>query len=589
MIIRIQSREGTKRIDVLPSETCRTLWMKIAEEFGLNVNHSNWSVCRDRNSTVLFPCTKKPLSSAGLRHGDMVFIALPEQRAMDTSSSSTDAEAGSVQGVKEDEVDVLLSKESGRIERERDAQLCRHGPQGKCVHCLPVDPFDEEYLKSRDPPIKYLSFHSYLRKQQSGVDKGKYAFLESVSSTGKMRTNKSGDTWQELPSTITLKRQEYRHVDNIMFEDPGLVDRFIDYWRHGGKQRLGFLYGRYEVHRDVPLGIKAVVAAIYEPPQDTTASSIVLLEDEQAEIVNEVASHLGLHRIGWIFTDLEALPGQQGKVMFKRHGDTYFLTAEECIMAADFQLQHPNACRHVASGIFGSKFVTVVITGNSDEQISFEGYQVTNQAMTLVQENYLVPTIDAPELGYIRESDEGQYVPDVIYKEKEAYKVARPLPVEYLIVDMPAAFPQDPRPMFQCGVGKPFPVENRTDIGQLQNFDEFAQYLSHQPKDHFVSTITDFHLILYLSTAPSVDVIRPYVKELCEAICNHDDPVIYQWNERDAWKTVECLVEQFSMTGRGPPIITPPPQLQAWSCHRCTYMNRGNETICQICDSPRQG
>ena len=53
----------------------------------------------------------------------MVFIALPEQRAMDTSSSSTDAEAGSVQGVKEDEVDVLLSKESGRIERERDAQL----------------------------------------------------------------------------------------------------------------------------------------------------------------------------------------------------------------------------------------------------------------------------------------------------------------------------------------------------------------------------------------------------------------------------------------------------------------------------------
>ena len=64
--------------------------------------------------------------------------------------------------------------------------------------------------------------------------------------------------------------------------------------------------------------------------------------------------------------------------------------------------------------------------------------------------------------------------------------MARPLPVEYLIVDvspgshmlllsyillcvqMPAAFPQDPRPMFQCGVGKPFPVENRTDIGQLQ-------------------------------------------------------------------------------------------------------------------------
>jgi nuclear protein localization family protein 4 len=56
--------------------------------------------------------------------------------------------------------------------------------------------------------------------------------------------------------------------------------------------------------------------------------------------------------------------------------------------------------------------------------------------MTLVQEDYLVPTIDAPELGYIRESTPGRYIPDVIYKEKEAYKVARPLPVEYLIIDV---------------------------------------------------------------------------------------------------------------------------------------------------------
>ena len=32
-------------------------------------------------------------------------------------------------------------------------------------------PYDEEYLAKADPPIKFLSFHSYLRKLTGGVDK----------------------------------------------------------------------------------------------------------------------------------------------------------------------------------------------------------------------------------------------------------------------------------------------------------------------------------------------------------------------------------------------------------------------------------
>lgn len=38
------------------------------------------------------------------------------------------------------------------------------------------------------------------------------------------------------------------------------------------------------------------------------------------------------------------------------------------------------------------------------------------QCMALVRDNCFVPTKDAPELGYIRESTDKQYVPDVFFK-----------------------------------------------------------------------------------------------------------------------------------------------------------------------------
>lgn len=38
------------------------------------------------------------------------------------------------------------------------------------------------------------------------------------------------------PSAVTLARQSYRHVDNIMFEDGAIVNRFIEGWRQSGRQ-----------------------------------------------------------------------------------------------------------------------------------------------------------------------------------------------------------------------------------------------------------------------------------------------------------------------------------------------------------------
>lgn len=113
---------------------------------------------------------------------------------------------------------------------------------------------------------------------------------------------------------MTLNRQPYRHVDNVLFEHPAIVERFLAYWRATGHQRVGFLYGRYERHPDVPLGIRARVAAIYEPPQSSARDTVSLSPDPRAPLLQDLAARLGLRPVGWIFTDLLPLDVATGTV-----------------------------------------------------------------------------------------------------------------------------------------------------------------------------------------------------------------------------------------------------------------------------------
>lgn len=110
-------------------------------------------------------------------------------------------------------------------------------------------------------------------------------------------------------------------------------------------------------------GIRANVVAIYEPPQESTRDSVRLVHDQKEELVDQIAESLGLRRVGWIFTDLVPLDLQTGTVKHTRNIDSHFLSAQECMMAGFYQNRHPNPCRYSSSGYFGSKFVTVCVTG----------------------------------------------------------------------------------------------------------------------------------------------------------------------------------------------------------------------------------
>jgi nuclear protein localization family protein 4 len=300
-----------------------------------------------------------------------------------------------------------------------------------------------------------------------------------------------------------------------MFENGQIVERFLNYWRRTGNQRVGFLYGRYEPYESVPLGIRAVVSAIYEPPQTTNDSSVELhLPDPNQERIELMAKLLGLKCVGWMFTDLVSDDIQKGTVKhFRGNSNSFFLSAEECITAGYLQNMFKNYTKFSSDGHFGSKFVTVVVTGDATNQIHFEGYQVSNQCCSLVRDGCIVPTLDVPQLAYIRESSNDKFIPDVYYREKDNYnnevtKIGRPLPVEYLIVDLPAAFAKEAVYMFnesgKSSSKTSFPIENRADIGEAQDFVSLKAYMKQFAPTRFIDAMSDFHLLIFLITNQTV-------------------------------------------------------------------------------------
>ena len=581
----LRSSSGRKRLSIATSASGSTLRSEIAKEMKLTEDFKLKRDANGRPGDVVRFTASSTVRSLKLANGDVLYVVpesgtrfqadvIPdsEPMAVEAPSTSASSNGGSeavavsatpsvdLSALKEDDVDVALAKETGRIKQGKTPN-CNHSSDAqKCIYCTDKEPYDEAYLKEQG--IKHMSFQSYIRKLSRGMSKGKFAALENISCEIKPNCSNCLKPWPEgvcskcIPPAITLNMQPYRHVDNVMFENKSIVDNFLAFWRATGSQRVGILYGVYEPFPDVPLGVKSRVVAIYEPPQESSRDGVKFnvdpsaMSDEEKK-ADEIAAQLGLRRVGWIFTDL--MPDGKGNVRHFRHADNHFLSAQECITAGFLQSQNPNVCKHSSSGYFGSKFATVLVTGNKEKDVHMEGYQVSNQCMALSRARCLVPTKDAPELGYVRESNSVKYVPDVFYKMKDKYrnevtKAARPLPVEYLLVDVPVSTPREPQSTFYVAAdnGKaPFPIENRPMEGQLQDIAALASYrhqFSPEVGPEVVSFFSDFHLLLFLATQTisplSMQVLAPLLRSLKEK--KTDD--ILAWSNSTEWQTIQLIL-----------------------------------------------
>lgn len=284
------------------------------------------------------------------------------------------------------------------------------------------------------------------------------------------------------PPPCTLGRQKYRHLDYAEFMNVSAFNNFASLWQQTGMtvQRAGLLYGSYAPDVNFPDGKKAIIQAIYEPPQSSDGVHVRLMEDPSEPAVEAIAHALGLQRVGWIFTH----PTRD-----------YAVASNELRQMARFQNSHR------IPGVPGSLFVTMLLSQNERGEITPSAYMASDQAMSLELADVLSLSSD-PQLCQKRPVGKNELLPSIIRtdQKKGAQEVSQ-FETEFLLVQVNSGAPRvapgmpAPRPMF---AHNNFPFANREVFGECQTPDELKQYLLKFKSDPWHQRLSDFNLLTYL-------------------------------------------------------------------------------------------
>ena len=177
LTLGIQSPEGQKRVQILGTSKLEELYKEVQKAFGLP--SATFLLSQDQRKELKIENSKlRTVTQAKLKHGDRLFMHNSAELFQSNGNSSSTTTSPSVPSVivVEDPLDVELGKQTGQIAKSKDRVNCQHQGNSQCVHCIPYDPFDPEYLKEQG--IKFMSFHSYLRMKSGGLSKVRKEVLQ---------------------------------------------------------------------------------------------------------------------------------------------------------------------------------------------------------------------------------------------------------------------------------------------------------------------------------------------------------------------------------------------------------------------------
>eukprot|EP00914_Ancora_sagittata_P002977 GHVO01006194.1.p1 GENE.GHVO01006194.1~~GHVO01006194.1.p1 ORF type:complete len:502 (-),score=88.70 GHVO01006194.1:58-1563(-) len=491
LILRIHSAAGRFRLSLKPSTTIKDLKDRIASRIGLTTS--------DDISLFSDPQYQKPLTrqdSLTLSH-----MRLSSGSELYVLCGGATQPRLKVDEPKEKETSPLKETSAPKSTSSKDvpkSTSSKDVPKSTSSAAVPKSTSNANDGKGGNSDSsgrpKFENFDSFLLKREFNTTD-----LPLCVSFAPAFINRG--TMMKLPSSVTLKHQQYRHVDHLEFMAIDSIHNFVQYWKgplNMDTQRAGLMYGYFRNDEHYVKGVRAVVEAIYEPMQHSDGVSVRLLPDPNQPSVDAIASFMGLEPIGWIFTHLAR---------------DELLTSEEVRYIGEMQLNRVSSNHYTGYPV--SPFVTCTIAPSELAQGETvpNVFMVSDLGMAMVRDGILCESDDRTHMK-VRESVKNEVMPEIL----EGGKSVKAFDADWLIVRVNESAPKNPKSKFTSSV---FPRLNRGEL-RPQMIREHILANSSKPNPQ---QYNDFHLLIAIAAFFDMGTALT----VCEALATNTpvDPALH--------------------------------------------------------------